>query len=272
MCREAAGVAPLPREATAEDYWTQDYADRIRLCVFHPEMDIDDAAVPLCCPDMLYLHGGDFVYGLISDADVPARHLVATLPAVVAAVGYSLAPAASFPTVPEDVYAALCRTADHTGARGTDRRRIAVVGYDIGGNLSAVLLMIARGHGDPHLRAQVPIASMLDPAMARVRPDHPANADDSAEVCVNCYRQYLPRPTERVYPHAAPMESRRLQGLPSALLLTAPQDLLRTEAEHYAACLIKTGVATQVIRMNKVCHDSIAMSVVAQDETTCFLC
>jgi len=270
-CEETAGAGPLPREVTSEDYWTQGYASRIRLRVFRPEMHADDAAAPLRRPGVLYLHGGGFVRGSIDDADAPARLLAATLPAVVVTVGYSLAPAAPFPAAPEDVYAALCCMADHAGAWGIDRRRMAVAGHDAGGNLSAALTMIARDRGGPNLRAQVLIAPMLDPTMARVRPDHMADADNSAEVCADCYRQYLPRPTERVHPYAAPVESRRLQGLPPALLLTAPQDLLRTEAERYAACLIEAGVATQVVRVNEACHDSIAMSAVAQDEMTCFL-
>jgi len=270
-CEETAGAGPLPREVTSEDYWTQGYASRIRLRVFRPEMHADDAAAPLRRPGVLYLHGGGFVRGSIDDADAPARLLAATLPAVVVTVGYSLAPAAPFPAAPEDVFAALCCMADHAEAWGIDRRRIAVAGHDAGGNLSAALTMIARDRGGPNLRAQVLIAPMLDPTMARVRPDHLANADNSAEVCADCYRQYLPRPTERVHPYAAPVESRRLQGLPPALLLTAPQDLLRTEAERYAACLIEAGVVTQVVRVNEACHDSIAMSAVAQDEMTCFL-
>lgn len=274
-CKETADAGPLPREVTAEDYWTQGYANRIRLRVFRPEKHADDAAAPLRHAGVLYLHGGGFTRGSIDDADAPARHLAATLPAVVVTVGYSLAPAAPFPAAPEDVYAALCCMADHAAAWGIDRRRIAVAGHDAGGNLSAALTMIARDRGGPNLRAQVLIAPMLDPTMARVRPDHLAYADangkNAAEVCADCYRQYLPRPTERVHPYAAPVESRRLQGLPPALLLTAPQDLLRTEAERYATCLIEAGVVTQVVRVNEACHDSIAMSAVAQDEMTCFL-
>lgn len=273
-CKEASDTslpAALPRTVTAEDYWTQGYAGRIRLRVFRPEKHADDAAAPLRNAAVLYLHGGGFVRGSIDDADAPARHLAATLPAVVVTVGYSLAPAAPFPAAPEDVYAALCCMADHAAAWGIDRRRIAVAGHDAGGNLSAALTMIARDRGGPNLRAQVLIAPMLDPTMARVRPDRLASADNSAEVCAECYRQYLPRPTERVHPYAAPVESRRLQGLPPALLLTAPQDLLRTEAERYAAALIEAGVVTQVVRVSEACHDSIAMSAVAQDEMTCFL-
>jgi len=268
---ETADTGSLLREVHTEEYWTQGYASRIRLRVFRPEMYADEAAAPLRHPAVLYLHGGGFVRGSIDDADAPARHLAATLPAVVVTVGYSLAPAAPFPAAPEDVYAALCCMAEHAAVWGIDRRRIAVAGHDAGGNLSAALTMIARDRGGPNLRAQVLIAPMLDPTMARVRPDRLANADNSAEVCAECYRQYLPRPTERVHPYAAPVESRRLQDLPPALLLTAPQDLLRTEAERYAAALIEAGVATQVVRVSEACHDSIAMSAVAQDEMTCFL-
>ncbi|AXW16854.1 alpha/beta hydrolase [Ralstonia pseudosolanacearum] len=260
-----------PRAVSAADYWTQGYASRIRLRVFRPERRADDGAVPLRQPGVLYLHGGGFVGGCIDDADVSARHLAATLPAVVVTVGYSLAPAAPFPAAPEDVYAALCCMAEHAATWGIDRRRLAVAGHDAGGNLSAALAMIARDRGGPGLRAQVLIAPMLDPTMARVRPDRLADADNSAEACAACYRQYLPRPTERVHPYAAPVESRRLHGLPPALLLTAPQDLLRTEAERYASALIEAGVATQVLRVADACHDSIATDRAALDEITCFL-
>jgi acetyl esterase/lipase len=268
---ESVAEAPLPRAVGVEDYWTQGYAGRIRLRVFRPDALAEEAAAPLRHPGVLYLHGGGFVGGSIDDADLPARHLAATLPAVVVTVGYSLAPAAPFPAAPEDAYAALCCMAEHAAAWGIDRRRLAVAGHDAGGNLSAALTMIARDRGGPGLVAQVLIAPMLDPTRARVRPDRLANADMSAEECAACYRQYLPRPTERVHPYAAPVESRRLQGLPPALLLTAPQDLLRTEAERYAGALIEAGVATQVVRVGHACHHSIAIDRAALDEVACFL-
>ncbi|WP_197340215.1 alpha/beta hydrolase, partial [Ralstonia solanacearum] len=95
--------ADLPRTVEAKappctvgsaDYWTQGYASRIRLRVFRPEPRAEDGALPLRQPAVLYLHGGGFVGGCIDDADTTARHLAATLPAVVVTVGYSLAPAA----------------------------------------------------------------------------------------------------------------------------------------------------------------------------------
>ncbi|AQW29478.1 alpha/beta hydrolase [Ralstonia syzygii subsp. celebesensis] len=267
----SAEADTMARAVNSADYWTQGHASRIRLRVFRPARPADGDAVPLRQPAVLYLHGGGFVGGSIDDADAPARHLAATLPAVVVTVGYSLAPAAPFPAAPEDVYAALCCMAEHAATWGIDRRRLAVAGHDAGGNLSAALTMIARDRGGPNLRAQVLIAPMLDPTMARVRPDRLADADNTAEACAACYRQYLPRPTERVHPYAAPVESRRLHGLPPALLLTAPQDLLRTEAERYASALIEAGVATQIVRVADACHDSIATDRAALDEITCFL-
>ncbi len=268
---ETAETNTLPRTVSAAEYWTQGYASRIRLRVFRPERPTDGDAVPLRQPAVLYLHGGGFVGGSIDDADAPARHLAAELPAVVVTVGYSLAPAAPFPAAPEDVYAALCCMAEHAATWGIDRRRLAVAGHDAGGNLSAALTMIARDRGGPNLRAQVLIAPMLDPTMARVCLDRLVDADNSAEACAACYRQYLPRPTERVHPYAAPVESRRLHGLPPALLLTAPQDLLRTEAERYAGALIEAGVVTQVVRVADAGHDSIATDRAALDEIACFL-
>lgn len=244
VCKETVGVVSLPREITAEDYWTQGYAGRIHLHVPRPEMNADDTIVPLRRPSVLYLHNGDFVCGPTNDADAPTRHLVATLLVVVVMVGYSLTPVVPFPTVLGDVYAAPCYVADHASAWSIDHHRIAVAGHDTGGNLLAALPMIARDRGSPHLCAQVLIMPMFDPTMARVCPDHLVSTDNSIEVHADCHRQYLPRPTERIHPYAAPVESCRLQSLSPALLLIAPQDLLRTEVEHYIARLIEAGVIT----------------------------
>ncbi len=66
--------------------------------------------------------------------------------------------------------------------------------------------------------------------------------------CARCYRAYLPNASQRLHPYAAPLESRRLAGLPPALIASAEHDLLHIEAEKYAGELIAAGVPTEVTR------------------------
>ena len=76
--------------------------------------------------------------------------------------------------------------------------------------------------------------------------------------CARCYRAYLPNPSQRLHPYAAPLESRRLAGLPPALIASAEHDLLLIEAENYAAELIAAGVPTEVTRHCQASHQALA--------------
>ncbi|WP_024300496.1 alpha/beta hydrolase [Methyloversatilis discipulorum] len=223
---------------------------RLPLRIYQPR---SDTLLPL----VIYLHGGGFVGGSLDDADVPARHIAATLPAVVVSVDYALAPAHPFPAAPEDAYAATLWAADNAATLGADAQRIAVAGDDAGGNLAASLALIARDRQDVHIAVQVLIGPMLDPSMTRTGDAARLQSDLSAEDCADCYRQYLPQLSQRLHPYAAPLESCRQAGLPAAYIATAGRDLLHCEAEKYAAALIAAGVHTQVERFAGITHAAL---------------
>jgi acetyl esterase/lipase len=131
-----------------------------------------------------------------------------------------------------------------------DPERIAVAGDDAGGNIAAALALIARDRNVPEIAAQVLIGPMLDPSMTKLGDAKRLGSDLKPETCADCYSKYLPRAQERLHPYASPLESRRLRGLPPALVLTAECDVLHKEGEQYAAALINAGVPTQVTRFN----------------------
>jgi len=208
-------------------------------------------------PVVLYFHGGGFVRGGLDDADPPARHLAAHCPALVLAVGYALAPRHPFPAAPEDAHAALAWAARHAAALGGDGDRLAVAGDDAGGNLAACVSMIARDRAGVEPAAQVLIGPMLDPSMTRLGDAARLRSDVDERACAECYRQYLPQAAQRLHPYAAPLESRRLRGLPPAFIATAECDVLHNEAENYAAALIAAGVHTEVARYADVRHGEL---------------
>ena len=199
---------------------------------------------------VLYFHGGGFIGGSLDDAEVPARFLAAHAHVVVLSLAYSLAPGRPFPAAPEDAHAASLWLQANAKALQVDAKRIAVAGDDAGGNIAAALAMIARDRNGPPLAAQVLIGPMLDPSMTQLGDARQLRSDLQPETCADCYAQYLPRTAERLHPYASPLESRRLRGLPPALVLTAECDVLHKEAECYARALITAGVATQVTRFN----------------------
>lgn len=205
-------------------------------------------------PLVIYLHGGGFVAGSLDDADAAARCIAAGLPAAVLSVGYALAPAHPFPAAPEDAYAATLWAVEHAATLGADPERLVVAGDDAGGNLAASLALMARDRQDFRIAVQVLIGPMLDPSMTRAGDAQRLQSDLSVADCTDCYRQYLPRLSQRLHPYAAPLESCRQAGLPPAYIATAEHDLLHCEAEKYGAALISAGVHTQVERFAGVTH------------------
>ncbi|WP_150624066.1 alpha/beta hydrolase [Pandoraea horticolens] len=221
-------------------------------------------------PTVLYFHGGGFCKGSLDDGDVAARYLASNVPALVVSVGYSLAPEHPFPAAPEDAWCAALWLQRHARRYGASPRRLAVVGHDAGGNIAAALTMISRDRGEVAVSAQVLLAPLLDPSMTRLA-DGRTPSDIEANECSRCYRAYLPHATQRLHPYAAPLESRRLAGLPPTLIASAEHDLLHVEAEKYAAELIAAGVPTQVTRHRSASHHGLAALPAALREVAAFL-
>ena len=225
----------------------------------------------LILPLVLYFHGGGFIGGTLDDADIPAQVIAAESQAAVLSVGYSLAPARPFPAAPEDAFSAMNWVQKNAATIAVDASRIAVAGDDAGGNLATSLTMIARDRHASPILAQGLIGPMLDPSMTRLGDVKKNGSDQTVQQCAACYRQYLPQTLQRFHPYAAPLESRRLQGLPPAFIATAEHDVLHVEAEKYAAELIAAGVATQVARYAGVRHGSLLHHAPALSDLAAFL-
>ncbi|PWC56518.1 alpha/beta hydrolase [Azospirillum sp. TSO22-1] len=193
-------------------------------------------------PGVLYFHGGGFTSGSLGEAEAPATALAESIPALVVAVGYALAPAHPFPAAIEDAHAAARWLAERAGPLG-------VAGHDAGGHVAVSLTLLARDRGGPEIAAQALLGPMLDPSLTRIR-----DGDAGVAECAKCYRAYLPEAALRLHPYAAPLESRRLGRLPPILVATAQDDMLRPEAESYAARLIDAGVPTEVTRFAGISH------------------
>ncbi len=252
------------RRLQIEDLRIDGHAGPLPLRLYRP---VGATALPV----VLYFHGGGFVAGSLDDADGVARYLAQAVPALVVSVGYSLAPDWPFPAAPEDAHAAACWAAAQAHRYGGDADRLAVAGDDAGGNLAACLVLMARDRHGPAIAAQVLVGPMLDPSMTLLGDAVRLNSDLDEATCAACYRQYLPHTQLRLHPYASPLESRRLGGLPPALIATAECDVLHKEAEKYAAALIAVGVPIQVVRYPGVQHGHLRDHLPALAETADFL-
>jgi acetyl esterase len=257
--------AAMAHPLKVEDVRIAGHAQPITLRVYRPVSHLKSL------PVVLYFHGGGFVRGTLDDADGTASQLARAIPALVVSVGYSLAPAFPFPAAPEDAYLAARWVFANARAYGGVAQRIGVAGHDAGANLATSLTLIARDRGEIPIRAQALLAPLLDPSLTRVADGIKLRqADTDVTECARCYRAYLPEASQRLHPYAAPLESTRLAGLPTALIASAEHDLLHIEAERYASNLIAAGVPTQVRRHCSVSHSMLPSLPAVLDEVAKF--
>src|SRR5207342_2313867 len=109
------------------------------------------AGVPASTPLPAYVcfHGGGWVIGDLDTQDVLGRQLTAGSGASVVSVDYRLAPEHKFPAAVDDAWAATRWVVAHAGELGVDARQLAVAGDSAGGNLAAVVSLLARDAGGP---------------------------------------------------------------------------------------------------------------------------
>ncbi|HWO93520.1 MAG TPA: alpha/beta hydrolase, partial [Dehalococcoidia bacterium] len=106
-------------------------------------------------PVTVYLHGGGWVIGSIETHDPICRALANAAGCIVVSVDYRLAPEAKFPAAVNDSYAATKWVADHCASFGGNPSRVATAGDSAGGNLAAVVALLAKERGEPKLVFQL---------------------------------------------------------------------------------------------------------------------
>jgi acetyl esterase len=208
-------------------------------------------------PLLVYFHGGGWVIGSIATHDAVARALAARGGCVTISVNYRLAPEDPFPAAVEDAYAAVAWAAQEALTLNGDSRRIAVAGDSAGGNLAAVIAIMARERRGPALTAQVLIYPVTDLSNFSTssyemfaEEGHGLNRSDMA-----WFREhYLSTSDICNDPMASPLLNEDLSGLPPAIVVTAEFDVLRDEGEAYAARLEAAGVQVVWKRYNGMMH------------------
>lgn len=209
------------------------------------------AAAGARLPIAVYFHGGGWtLFGALDVCDWLPSRVAAELGAVVVAVDYRLAPQHPYPAAVDDCLTAVRWASEHAEELGASPSRLAVFGDSAGGNLSAVIALLARDAGGPAIRAQgliYPVTdTTLDDASMRENARKPVlhRADMDA-----FFRYYLGAAREHGAdddPSVAPIRAASLSGLPAALVQVSAHDVLRDQALTYAARLSTEGTPVEV--------------------------
>jgi acetyl esterase len=209
-------------------------------------------------PVWVYFHGGGFITGSLDTHDTPLRAIANRCDCVIVSVAYRLAPEHPYPAATQDAYAATKWAADHATEIGGDPLRIAVGGDGAGGNLAAVVTLMARDRGAPHLDYQVLIYPILDSLMLTrswVESHDPIITNDAM---LTQWAAYVPVNTDPNIPYISPANA-DLHKLPPALIVTAADDPLRDEDNLYALALRKAATPADLVVYPDVIHGFFLM-------------
>ncbi len=200
-------------------------------------------------PVLVFYHGGGWVIGDLDTHDVVCRLLSNAARCAVVSVDYRMGPEHKFPAAVDDAYAAAHWVAGEAKSLRIDPEKLAVGGDSAGGNLAAVVALMARGkrkEGDasaPKIGYQLLIYPATD--MHMDTKSHESFAKDHllTRASMDWFQlQYLNGAQDRDDWRASPLRAKSLAGLPPAYVVVAGHDPLRDEGEAYAEALKKAGV------------------------------
>src|SRR5262249_52242713 len=217
-------------------------------------------------PVIVYMHGGGWILGDKATHDRLVRELAVGTNAVLVFVDYDRSPEAHFPVAIEEGYAVLKYVAEHGAEFGADPNRLAIAGDSVGGNMTAVLAIMAKERGGPAIAAQAMFYPVTDGSISTASYSEFAEGPWlTKKAMIWFWDAYLPDASKRSDIHASPVNAsaEQLKGLPPALVFVDENDVLRDEGEAYANKLSQAGVRVTSVRYNGTLHDFMLLNPIA---------
>ena len=218
-------------------------------------------------PVFIFFHGGGWVLGDFPTHERLVRDLVAGSGATAVFVEYDRSPEARYPVAINQAYAATSWVAAHGREIGVDGARLAVAGNSVGGNMAAVVALMAKDRGRPDLRCQLLLWPVTNAAFDTASYEEFAEGHFLTRNMMKWFwDSYTTDPRERQDVYASPLQApnERLNGLAPAIIQTAEMDVLRDEGEAYARELDHAGVDVISTRYNGLIHDYGLLNAISQ--------
>lgn len=229
-------IPPLPVAHVEDKLVTMRDGQDIALRVYRPS---DARNLPV----IVYYHGGGFVINNIETHDGVCRILANKNQAVVVSVDYRLAPEYKFPIPHQDCYDATKWVAENAEKLEIDAEKLVVMGDSAGGNLAAVVALMAQQSQAFSIAAQVLIYPCTDGRL-----QHPSINKNgkgyllTKDLMIWFMNHYKDSEEDILNPYFSPLLAEDLSNLPPAFVFTAQYDPLIDEGKAYADRLKEAGV------------------------------
>ena len=209
-------------------------------------------------PALVYFHGGGWVVGDLNSHDVPCRRYANAAHCRVISVDYRMAPEHVFPAAVNDCAAVTQWVHDSAVSLGVDAAKIAVAGDSAGGNLAAVMALMARDGTLPKLAFQLLIYPATDMTMSSISATTIGPGVPLTSATMKWFIDHYVK-GDRTDWRASPGRAASVAGTAPALVLTAAHDPLRDEGIDYAKRLEREGVRVIHLHYSDQIHGFVGM-------------
>ena len=252
MSRVAVDGARIQPVHAVEDLAVPGPAGEMAVRVFRPSAGTR--------PMLVWLHGGGWVTGSLESHDLLCRQLSVGVDAIVVSVDYRLAPETKFPGAVDDSLAAWSWITAHAADLGAQPGAIALGGDSAGGNLAAVVALLARDHGLTAPRHQLLVYPVTDyefesPSMV----DNATGYFLEAEGMRWFFDHYARTEVDFDNWRMSPLRAPDVSGVAPATVVTAEYDPLRDQGEAYGRRLRDAGVPVEIMRAEGLFHGFFGM-------------
>ena len=221
---------------------------------------------------LIFFHGGGWVTGDIDSYTSVCANLADETGHTVISVDYRLAPENPYPAGLEDCYFATREIFLHPEILNCKTEDITLMGDSAGGNLAAVVSLMARDRGEFLLKRQILLypATNYDHSETSPYPSVHENGSDyilTSERIQDYLDLYVPILEDRRSPYVAPLLSDDLSNQPKSLIITSEFDPLRDEGIAYGLKLKKFGNDVTIYQMKDALHGFFSNALSTEEIT-----
>lgn len=224
---------------------------------------------------LIFFHGGGWVTGDIDSYTNVCRNMANKTNHIVVSIDYRLAPENPFPRGVEDCYYVTREIFRRPDILNCKKEDITLIGDSAGGNLAAVVSLLARDRDEFYPNKQILIYPATNYDHSETSPYDSVRENGYDYIMTSKRIQdyldlYVETEEDKLNPYVAPILSKDLKNQPDTLIITAQYDPLRDEGEAYGYKLKEFGNDVKVYRVKDAIHGFFSTSINIEQQSKAY--
>ncbi|MEG2322259.1 MAG: alpha/beta hydrolase [Bacilli bacterium] len=223
---------------------------------------------------ILYFHGGGFISGNISNYNKVCSKLAVNTKTIVVSIDYPLAPEHPYPEAVNMCYDVVKYFITKKNILDVKAKNIILMGDSAGGNIAAVISLMARDKKEFKIKKQILIYPLIyhDHSSTSRFDSVITNGADWLLTCkrINDYMELYVNGQDVKNPYITPLNAKSLKHQPKTLIITAQYDPLRDEGEEYGQRLKLFNNKVIIKRIEDTIHGFFSFPIAQKEVIECY--